>query len=787
MADDPLIPPNGPAVPGARALPFSTLLTLTQEQEQRMVDDAFKRIDDLKAQMGWTGQDTAHPDLKSWCGIREIAEKKWGGKLGFRAVSNKDGTPSIFESSNVSLNTVKHQARDLVASVVNNTVGTKPFFTTLPAGNLPEPPDVGSSPQTALAGPAVPSPVSLAKDIGMFADDKIDASNCEDGLRQGLQTTCIKGEQVYKVAHKFDTNHTRGQGPVLCDARGNVIYTKDGDVVTPDDIQANPDGSVTRGAPVAKDPTLEIPDGAQIVSTVYDRVNIAYQGPHVGSIHHKSWLCPLNIPDIHEGTNVFLYDLPTEEVARLYRHPAFVKKYSRTPVGDEAMAILADLERETSEPKTVVSMPNHDHGEEKLSANDDNYRVMQIAEFYDKRDIDGDGNAEEFILVLDVKNKRALYYNYLDQVFPSGRRPFEVTTLGRVANRWYGSGLFEQYDRQETFIDTQLNRANYRNSAAGRVDGYDPEGTEETAAGEAMGFGMGYPYKLKPGKKLADVFQSVTMPPMTDEILDMMEKMIQSVQVEGGNIGAADGSTSGLNVSKTAYGVRNIEQNKDSLQGFYEDEMQVGVLKVMNAAVNCVFAHMDDVEQFSYTEKDKQILRTIKKSDVKGLKYKVSLSLLQKNTAQNLQNITTAVALGKDYLALPTNLQKALRPALHPAGQDPQDSGGGNDLPRSRHAPAAAPATDPARPGGGTHDGARRHGQGWHPDRTQRRGGNHPAGGPARAERRQHHATGSGRRRHVRTAGHAAGAARAHRATVVARAATSAPTDQCRLNPKKLH
>lgn len=613
-----------------RELPFSSILAtrMDQTREDALVEHCMVRKRELETETGWM-QDSEHPDRNTWFGIREIAQKKYDGKLDFRA-----GPGTIFAESNVTFNTVKRQVRSMTATVVANTIGTKPFFTTTPIG------DFDPELNTEKTG-------ELSKAIEKYADHKIDGSNCEKGLRAGLQNTCIKGEQVYKIAYRKTVSHTVEKDTVLV-LNGQPVRTPDDEVIYPGEIV--PDATIPQRIHPRDFPDFEIPAGATFELLEFDDEIIHYDGPDVSPSGYKNFLCPLNVPSIHDADiNIFIYDMPVERVTELYQHPSFREKHQDTPIGEQAAQIAADLEGETSGPKTPQSMPKTAHGERTATSGSEFNRMMQVAECYLLCDADGDGRLEEILMVIDVKRKKAVYYEYLGIVFTSGRRPFEVTTIGQVEDRWYGTGLFEQYDKAETFIDTQLNRANHRESASGRMDFQNPRATDEADAGQPMTFGNDTPYTLRDGFKKEDAYDFLVFPPLTEGIMALQEKMTQAIQVESGIISAADGKVSDLNVSKTKYGIENIERNSANLMGFNEAEMQIGVGDVIRSAVKIIFEHMDDETKFSFSEQDEQVVMTLSKNDIRDLDFKVDLRLDQKNTAQSLQNMAAATALFNEY------------------------------------------------------------------------------------------------------------------------------------------
>jgi len=355
--------------------------------------------------------------------------------------------------------------------------------------------------------------------------------------------------------------------------------------------------------------------------------------------------------------------MPVDEVAALFRLP-FVSGLNgtRTPDPDEIQRILNEFEMESAEPKTAPVKASGSHGEQTISGNRASRfnRTVQVAESHFRTWLRG--VRVDLVFVLNLRTERALYYDYAGNLSSTGQRPFACTAINRVEDRWYGCGLFEEYAPQEHFIDLQYNRENYRESRSGRMDFQDPEATEEGSLGLPLQFGNPRPYTLRTGKKAEDAYSFVVAPPASEHLVKLREQQVQSVQLESGIVSAGEGGMSGLNVSRTKYGIVNIERNADILKAFHLSELKRGVRDVVQLNIDVVFEHMADVEKFGYDEGTERVITSIRKEDIGNMRFKVRMALFQVEREDNLQRVATAIQLGRDYAALPWMMQRTLRP-----------------------------------------------------------------------------------------------------------------------------
>ena len=89
----------------------------------------------------------------------------------------------------------------------------------------------------------------------------------------------------------------------------------------------------------------------------------------------------------------------------------------------------------------------------------DNNKLL-FFEIYLKDDVDGDGDPIEVIYHLSYDLNCIVDWDYLSEVFPSGRRPFATLKYKAISDRWYGQGMGEILVPINLEVNTIVNYVN---------------------------------------------------------------------------------------------------------------------------------------------------------------------------------------------------------------------------------------------------------------------------------------------------------------------------------------
>jgi hypothetical protein len=265
------------------------------------------------------------------------------------------------------------------------------------------------------------------------------------------------------------------------------------------------------------------------------------------------------------------------------------------------------------------------------------------------------------MLVLDKRTMSPIFYDYLGNVSPSGKRPFTVVRINAIDGRWHGVGGMEVFENSQQFIDLLVNRRNFAESAAGRTTFWNPSKTLEGQRDPNLILNAGLTYTLLPGSKKEDALDYVVLPEVKgNNLFELMETFMQLMQLESGVVNAMDGQAAGLPSAKLATGVRNIEKSGNEMFSLYLESLEPGLTEVLRTAAGIIYQNMDAEEIFSITEGDARRILSLTPDQVRNLNIDVKLLLTRSKSEQVLESSVQAANLTNQfYQLLPEVQQKA--------------------------------------------------------------------------------------------------------------------------------
>src|SRR5690606_16699980 len=109
----------------------------------------------------------------------------------------------------------------------------------------------------------------------------------------------------------------------------------------------------------------------------------------------------------------------------------------------------------------------------------------------------------------DLESRRPIYYDYVSNFTPDGRRPFHVVRVNPVDGRWHGKSQAALFYGLQFFQDLLSARWDRSGSASGRVDVVNPGIVEEGDDGENIEINGGETFHVKPGKDPKEFLTSI--------------------------------------------------------------------------------------------------------------------------------------------------------------------------------------------------------------------------------------------------------------------------------------
>jgi hypothetical protein len=254
-------------------------------------------------------------------------------------------------------------------------------------------------------------------------------------------------------------------------------------------------------------------------------------------------------------------------------------------------------------------------------------------------------------------------------VTEDGLRPLTVKRVNEVPGRWYGIGAMEMFNSSQQIIDLLTNRVNYANSSASRVDFWNPNATIEGRSNSNLQLNRGQTYTLAPNKTAKDALESVYLENNAgDNWNAMTEFFMQMMMNESGVANGNDGQTAGLESTKLATGIRNLEKSGQELFSIHLSHLEPGVSANLEKEVKVIMVRLDPVETGRYFEQNEGgegsgMFVPVSASDVENLELDVRVLLTRYRGEQLLESSLQAWGVVEKYYAQPSaEIQQLTRP-----------------------------------------------------------------------------------------------------------------------------
>ena len=639
-------------------MPFPTGYQLTREREDELVSHAMTRLEQLERETGrdvcggeWWGRDAVsmysdemegvNKASRSWMGKRQLYDLTYKNEVDFRARLME----GIFASSNLVVPAARRICRQMIARAVNYFFGTDPWFAIYPVGKLDK---------------------ERADKADRYTRWKMDAAKLKRTGEMGIERAFIQGEAVVKSSWANRSQIYKTKAEVLVDEGGLDILGTDGDYIMADDLWVSPmledpqtGEQVPSGMIVLKrDGQTSKPEVMKFVEKTITRRIIHYKGPEAKVVHFLDFLCPLEAESIQEADCVVhLYDMPLMTLADQWNKSieAGATAEARQNAMRRSIELLRDLAAGTGQTKSGQNSDAVDNATKNGRFGEKTAPMVEIAEFHLRYDCDGDGILEDVMLVLDRKSRVPIFYDYEANVTPDGLRPFSVVRVNEVPGRWYGIGAMEMFNSSQQIIDLMVNRWNFGNSKAARVDFWNPHNTLEGRANSALELNWGGTYTPAPGKSAKDCLESVYLENNTgNQLQAMSEFFMQLMTNESGVSNANDGNIAGMDTTKLATGIRNIEKSGQELFSLHLGHIEPGVSEMLNKMVKIMFSRLDKEEVYRYFEEGEGgegggEIREINAGDIANIEIDTRILLTRYRGEQLLESSIRAWEITEKY------------------------------------------------------------------------------------------------------------------------------------------
>ena len=304
----------------------------------------------------------------------------------------------------------------------------------------------------------------------------------------------------------------------------------------------------------------------QIVS---ERV-VRYAGAKATPLHFREFYCPLHAASIQDAD--FVAHLTTMRVSTLCAHLGETPAESESVESDEPpgaanylQSVLARIRNNrgsanpaNAAPGTLVS--GSDAGAFGEQANPE----FRLLEAYFRFDVRGDGSPCRVFAMVAYDLDVAICWDYIANVTPEGRYPFEAVAMNKEPHRWHGRSWFKKYERYQRLIDKLLNQILYRNElAANPVKFRRKEAVVQWQDDQPFEIGPDKVFDLNDGYTAEDALQTASIPELDEQTKFLLEMAISNWQMRSGVSTVLSPGMGDTPLQQTATGVSHLADTGD--------------------------------------------------------------------------------------------------------------------------------------------------------------------------------------------------------------------------------
>ena len=613
-----------------------TALTLTEDQLERMVRYVRARIESMDAARN-TG----------WLADRERFDREWNDDF-----SHREWESAVFAKSNESLNMVGSGVDFIRSRMMEEIFGSKPWFFVDPRS------------------PAGRDPV-LADQVTKHLRWKLGPDQVDfEGVARDLVTqACKMGECVAKVFYKSEEETYERIASILWDPRTNApVLTPDGELIFEASDTTNPEDRLkgeSGNEPSAAESSTPAPGCCWKEQIVSERVK-HYTGAKAVPLHYQEFYCPLNAASIHEAD--FVAHLTSMRLSELCVHlgvsldgaPDGGEEASAPGTSDYFTQALRQIQRESALPKTAPGQPLPVDGDGEDASTDPEFRLLEAYFSFDAR---GDGRPCRVFLMMAYDIEVPIFWDYIANITPEGRYPFEAVVMNKEPYRWYGKSWFQKYEKFQHLIDKLMNQILYRNDlAANPVKFRRKEAVVQWQDDQPFEIGPDKVFDLNDWYTAADALQTATIPKLDEQTKFLLDMVIANWRTRSGISAVAQGTFGGLPSERTATGITQIVSSGATLIKPQVMEVKRGLEAVLRQVVEYQYACQEGDETFTYLDGNARVQGTLSRESVRDLEFDLELTLTRSKQMKSLDAAKMAVDFFGKFLAVPDAFKPVAAP-----------------------------------------------------------------------------------------------------------------------------
>jgi hypothetical protein len=620
-------------------MPRRSNFILTEEQERELVTYAIQRVAQLKTD----NAERIQADKRSWEAYEN--DVKW-----------REGNPdAIFKLSNLHLPLTAMVVENFISAAEEAIVDEAPFFQFEPVG---------------------PSDVQRVRPYNEYYDWKLNTkAKTFTNLQDGVLPIHLQRAAIFKAVFEEDTkrwidrdrdvlfDRITGQAIEIVN-HGPIIKDEDQWEERPDltampPPEATPDDVAAWQPPTRQhlvaDPTFVLDETVhewRKPPAGLERSEVLYRGPKSVQVDYDRFLAPNNAKSIEEAEIVAeLYDKDVPWFGRMWQDE---RPWAKWP---EAKA-----EFESGDATEKTPGESKDDTKEALGFDTKNPK-RSVIEVWMRRDVLGWGTPQEFVLFIDDKSQKAIFYDFQAKVCPDFKRPFTAIAAGKTKDRWWGLSLPEKVQQYQLEADKQMNGELHRN----KIRSNPFKGGDKTALKDPEQELIADPeayIEVKQNRQLAEAVQTVTLPDNDTRTQFIVDYVIAQVQRWLGVSDISQGDYSKVPENATAYGIeKTVAQGtkigrrwiRRIVRGFEEH-----VLKLVQIAMATLPKNATEV--FQFTEGEEWKIGQLTATEIREIEINVKLRLKKVQDQQTIERANAALDVQQRWFATPPMLQQFAKP-----------------------------------------------------------------------------------------------------------------------------
>jgi hypothetical protein len=625
---------------------FRGALELTREQEDFVVSEAFKRIDDLDSSMGRAeildASETPPVDVDMDTDAlkhlprRMFWEMVFNQKFGWR----KQLEGLFKDGSNVHFPMTRRIVNQMVSRAQNYFFQTEPWFSANALG--------------------------VDMDTGKAANDwaqyRFSAAGVKGELEQAIKLAFVRGECVVKTQSKTRYDYYEAFESVMVDGESNPILDANGGYILEDDEFVLIEGG---DFPVLKR------DGVTTASGVFElmkipRRSILFKGPEAAVVPLRDFVASMDRPTLQEEDTVcHYYDMDAiaiveEYIERLKERGAWDEK--EWPRVVELLSMAAAGSRDATAGAGAYR-PETGDSPDNASGHQRSEPLVKIAEVHMWIDANSDGKRENIMMLLDTETRRPILYDYTANIYEDKVRPFSVVRIDPVDGRWTGTSAVETLWRMQNLIDLNMNRWDFSNSVSGSVTFFNPELLEESQGNRTLKLNHGKTYRKRdPKTKAEDIVERVQLAEYKGVQLEtIIQYWTQIATNLGGVANVNDAQMAGLDSTRLATGIRNMDASGQEQFSPFLSALTPGLTDISEKCLVLSVATSDEEELFDVMGQDgAMMVQSIRRGDLRKIKWSLELELTRYKNEQEAKQAQFARPAAVEFYNLPPVLQMRL-------------------------------------------------------------------------------------------------------------------------------